>query len=704
MSWQYTPYALPAFAAAAISITLAIWGWRRRTAPGAVWFTTLMAALGWWSGTYALEVLGTSLPAMMFATRLEYLGIGTAPVAWLLLTLAYTGRQRWLSPRYIVPLFIIPAITLVMVWTNELHGWMYPDVTLNADGPFVLAIYDHGPWFWVVIGYAYLLLGAGALLLILSIIVSAPFYRRQAATLLIGSLPCWAVNVIYVLGLSPSSLDLTPLAFTVAGLAAAWGLYRWGLLDIVPVARAAVMESLDDGIVVLDRQDRVVDINPIALRIAGQPASALIGRPAAEAFAAHADVIGRYDQLRQVHTEIAVTEEGGQQHFSLRILPLTDQQGNLAGKLIVFRDITEYRRVEQELLDRRRTLHLVIASMPNVLFIVRDKGNLSALFIPPGFPYIWRTSDLFGDLSLTDVLPDAMVGVFETMLTNVRESGEVQMVEATFVLDEELLWFEIKASPITASNDVLVVMDNITERKRVESEREQLIEDLDAFAHTVAHDLKNPLSSVLGYAEILELTLGDAAPKEVAEYLPPILRNTHKMQDIIDALLMLASVRKLERIELRPIDMADIVADTRHRVANLIQEYDAEIIAPERWPAALGHAQWVEEIIGNYVSNAIKYGGRPPRVELGGELQVDGKVRFWVRDNGPGIAPEDQAKLFTQLTRLGRTDVEGHGLGLSIVRRIAEKLGGEVGVESEMDKGSAFFFTLPAAEEKVTPA
>jgi len=112
---------------------------------------------------------------------------------------------------------------------------------------------------------------------------------------------------------------------------------------------------------------------------------------------------------------------------------------------------------------------------------------------------------------------------------------------------------------------------------------------------------------------------------------------------------------------------------------------------------AVGYEQWVEEVWVNYVSNAIKYGGQPPRVELGAETQPHGLVRFWVRDNGPGISPEEQARLFTPFTRLDQACVKGHGLGLSIARRIVERLGGQVAVESAVGPGSVFSFTLPAA-------
>jgi signal transduction histidine kinase len=147
-------------------------------------------------------------------------------------------------------------------------------------------------------------------------------------------------------------------------------------------------------------------------------------------------------------------------------------------------------------------------------------------------------------------------------------------------------------------------------------------------------------------------------------------------------------------VQAMPLDMARIVAEAQRRLTHMIEDYQAEIISPETWPVALGYGPWVEGVWVNYLSNAIKYGGQPPRVEVGATVQADGMVRFWVRDNGPGIAPEERAQLFIPFTRLDQVRTEGHGLGLSIAQRIVEKLDGQVGVESEVGRGSTFSFTL----------
>jgi signal transduction histidine kinase len=180
--------------------------------------------------------------------------------------------------------------------------------------------------------------------------------------------------------------------------------------------------------------------------------------------------------------------------------------------------------------------------------------------------------------------------------------------------------------------------------------------------------------------------------------LQAIIRVGHKMNNIIDELLLLAEMRKVQ-VGALPLDMAKIVSEAQLRLADIVVQSHAGIILPDAsaWPVALGYAPWVEEVWVNYLSNALKYGGQPPRVELGATAQPDGMVRFWVRDNGPGLASEDQARLFIPFTRLNQVRAKGHGLGLSIVRRIVEKLGGQVGVESLVGQGSSFFFTLPGA-------
>jgi signal transduction histidine kinase len=230
--------------------------------------------------------------------------------------------------------------------------------------------------------------------------------------------------------------------------------------------------------------------------------------------------------------------------------------------------------------------------------------------------------------------------------------------------------------------------------------REQLIADLDAFAHTVAHDLRSPLSAIVGYSELLEITLLglEVEDTELLQLTEPINRMAIKMSHIIDGMLLLASASKQKEVVLQSLDMAAIVREVEERLVRMIDESQAEIVKPSAWPEAWGYGPWVEEVWTNYISNAVRYGGDPLRVELGATPRADGMVRFWVRDNGAGLSPKAQSQLFTPFTRLDEASGDGYGLGLSIVKRIVERLGGEVGVESEgvPGRGSTFSFTLPS--------
>jgi PAS domain S-box-containing protein len=259
-----------------------------------------------------------------------------------------------------------------------------------------------------------------------------------------------------------------------------------------------------------------------------------------------------------------------------------------------------------------------------------------------------------------------------------------------------------------ASGQILetqAVARDVTDLKQAQQTlQQQMIEldarnaELDAFGHTVAHDLKSPTSAVIGFSDLLSTDWGALTDEQRDNALRSLSRSGHKINAIIDELMLLSGVRQ-QQVVPEPIEMADLIEEALQRLTFASQESKAEISWPDRasWPGALGYAPWIEEVWYNYLSNAIKYGGQPPRIKLGASTQLDGTVSFWVQDNGVGLNPEEQSRLFTPFTRLSQVRATGHGLGLSIVQRIIEKLGGEVGVESQPGHGSTFFFTLPIA-------
>ncbi len=235
----------------------------------------------------------------------------------------------------------------------------------------------------------------------------------------------------------------------------------------------------------------------------------------------------------------------------------------------------------------------------------------------------------------------------------------------------------------TASDELAEQLEELQDRN----------EELDALSRTMAHDLKTPLTSIIGFADMLKSLYGTLPEEAMKQSLETIASNGRKMDKIIDELLLLAGLRQVEQVDIKPLDMDNIVKAALSRLKDTIEEQNVDIVLPKKWPVALGHSSWVEEVWASYVSDAIEYGGQPLRVELGATPEEDGSVRFWVREDGPGrdglVSDEDVQQLSSskQSTRRRR-------LGMVVVQRIMEKLGRKASVESTEGQGTIFSFTL----------
>ena len=224
--------------------------------------------------------------------------------------------------------------------------------------------------------------------------------------------------------------------------------------------------------------------------------------------------------------------------------------------------------------------------------------------------------------------------------------------------------------------------------------------ELEAFAHTVSHNLKNPLSAIIGWSSVSSQYADKMSPDDLQEAIEKMGELAFHTNDIINALLLLAGINREGEVRFKKLNMFNIIDDALSRLQNQITRHNATIYLPQasEFPKAYGYRQWIEEVWINYISNALKYGGDPPLIQFGAEKEPHGFIRYWIKDNGRGLSPEEVEKIFVPFNRLPKTanKVEGHGLGLSIVLQIIEKLGGEVGVTSEVNAGSTFSFTLPA--------
>lgn len=367
---------------------------------------------------------------------------------------------------------------------------------------------------------------------------------------------------------------------------------------------------------------------------------------------------------------------------------------------------------------------LLVDDLPaniSVLFDFLTDNGFKVLVAQDGLRALKKAELVKPELILLDVMMPGIDG-FETCtrLKANPKTADVPVIFMTALTDtvDKVRGFAVGAADYITKpiqqEEVLARIHTHLNIRRLQQELQNRGEELekrtaesDAFARTVAHDLKNPLNVIVNYSEMMLEHYQDdktVMNDECHELVKVILQTGKRMNNIINALLLLAGVSKSKNISREPItNMQTLVEQVlNERLRYALEESKGTVNFPENWQPAIGYAPWVEEIWSNYLSNGLKYGGAEPRLEIGSEMQMDGYVRFWVRDYGNGISPEAQQQLFVPFSRLHNEleQIEGHGLGLSIVQQIIEKLGGYAGVESTVGQGSCFFFTLPAA---ITP-
>lgn len=350
-------YPLILFAAAAVSASIAFYSWQRRPSTGAASFSLLMAGVSIWSFCDLMVLISGDYQFKVFWDKMSYLGIVIVPTSWLIFTLQYTNRNCWLNRRNLMMLSIEPLLTVLIVFTNEHHGLAWISSRMMAIGNFQDLSPVYGKWFWINAAYSYSLLLLGIVLLVQFYLSSDHPYRGQAKVLLLATLIPFLANVLYLSNADPSvHLDLTSLAFSLTGIVAAWGLYRYKLLDIVPIAYSSIISSMGDGMVLVDSRNRIVDLNPAAERILSCPRSGIVGRLISDIPLCQPDVIHHYMDTKEEETEIELDSPQGKRYYGMKTSPLYEKQGNFLGKIIALRDITDRKHAEKELLKAREDL------------------------------------------------------------------------------------------------------------------------------------------------------------------------------------------------------------------------------------------------------------------------------------------------------------------------------------------------------------
>lgn len=343
-SFHYTPYAGLLALAALISALLAIYLWDRRDVPGAKTGVALMIALFLWSAGYMLEIMGVELETKLFWAKIQYLGIVSLPVALFLFALAFSGRYEWLTNRKLAALAVIPALTLILVLTNESHRMVWSDWSLESFGEASQMIrFEHGPAFWIFAIFAYGLVAAGTVLIVRAMNRRPKEYRGQSLSVLVGIALPWLANAISNL---VYRIDLTPFAFIVSVLAIAWSIYKYYLFERAPNAFETVIASMSDPVFILDMRNKIVNVNPAGQQMLDLPGTEILGHHTSEVFKDRTDIFEVYKNAINIREEVAIGVDSQKRHYELSISPLTDRFDKILGRAVILHDISDRKQAE----------------------------------------------------------------------------------------------------------------------------------------------------------------------------------------------------------------------------------------------------------------------------------------------------------------------------------------------------------------------
>ncbi|MFT5366292.1 MAG: signal transduction histidine kinase/CheY-like chemotaxis protein [Candidatus Latescibacterota bacterium] len=583
MDLQYTSYTLPLICAAQLALGLGIYAWRHRDTNGAGPFAGLMVGAALWSLLYAIELSFVDLPMKIICTNLMYFGVLAVPAFWLIFCKHYSGQQsfpwKWL--------LIEPITTIIMAWTNPYHGLLHSRRYIESLGSFDVFMVEHGSFFWVHTAYSYMLLVWGSILLVRRLIHVPQLYRSQTIAILIGLLTPWAGNVMYLFGLNPfPHLDVTPFAFIIMGLVIFWGAFRFQLLTVVPIARDAVIDGMEDGIVVFDSENRIIDYNPGTLRLMNRPQENLIGRYATDVFSNFPDLVARFTNVENAHEEIVIANDPMPLVYELRISSLHDRLGRVRCRVLLIHDITWLKEVERDL----------------------------------------------------------------------RASKE--LAEAA---------------------------------NKAKSE----------FLANMSHEIRTPMNGILGMSELLLDTQLDDKQKN---YLQTVRKSANLLLTVINDVLDFSRIEagKLE-LDPTPFALEEMLGVALNPLSIQAKQKNLEFrqsITPKVPRVLMGDPNRLNQVIINLVGNAIKFtesGSVSVLVDLESQTKETTTLHISVTDTGIGISKEKQGLVFEAFSQADSSMTRqygGTGLGLAISSRLVELMGGRIWIESELNQGSCFHFTV----------
>jgi len=725
-----TVYCLLPLSAGCICAFIAIYLFAHRQQRGAKPLALSMAAIALWSIAYAMEFRSPSLADKLWWVKVEYVGASWVGFLCLLFTLAITERKKWLTPGRLWYLAVIPVAFPLLAFTNEYHGLMWEKAWLDMRLSTPVVAYVRGVAFWTITAYAYALLLAATLILLQFYRRSVGSYRRQAGIILLGIAVPWLSNALYVFGRSPvPGLDLTPFAFTVSGIILCFGLFWFQLLDIVPIAREALLEAIGDAVLVLDMQDRIVDKNSEADRLIENGLGRVTPQGTFGVLSVILNEVRKLKEQERNESEIQLGPEGRRKDYHLQVSPLLSRKDRLVGLLVCLRDITESKRSEAALRDSEEKFRGISDNALDGIIMIDPEGKISLWNRAAETMFGYKEGEILGKELHTVLVPRRYHPEYMQRFAEFIMTGAGPVIGKTMelsALKEDGTEFPIELSVSSLSlkghRHAVGIVRDITGRKQDEAERARLhdrlqraqkMEAIGTLAGGVAHDLNNILSGIVSYPDLLLTQIPADSP--LSRPLQTIRRSGKKAADVVQDLLTLArrGVPANEVVCLNTVVSEYLGSQEYARLYASHPRLRVTAHLDENLPNIMGSSLHLSKTIMNLVINAAEAmpDGGPVHIRTSTthitqpikgheEVKAGRYVRLAISDAGVGIPEKDQARIFEPFYTKKHMGRSGTGLGMAVVWGTVKDHRGYIDIESAEGVGTTVTLYLPVTDRK----
>ena len=340
--WQHA-YLTTLYLAAAISLSLSIYAWVHRSRPVSLLFSFMMLAVSVYTLTSGLMSSAGTPDRALSWVHWHYFSLTIMLALYISFILQFTGNARWLNRYTLSVIILMPVLTQIVIETNSMHHWFLQEIEFSKNGILMgLSTITYGGFFWIHTIYSYFLVFLGMSMLMVMSIRSFWIYKAQFITLFVAVLIplLGSINDSKVF-FSGIPYPIVPLCFSIMGLLLAWNLYRNKMLNIIPVARDMLIESMSDCLFVMDLNDYLIDINSSAIKLFNLQKDELIGKTAEQIIMQWPQTLNRFRGLYETQGEISIVQNGEQMFFDMKVSPVKNKYGKVIGKMVILRDITQ---------------------------------------------------------------------------------------------------------------------------------------------------------------------------------------------------------------------------------------------------------------------------------------------------------------------------------------------------------------------------